>query len=283
METEKDRDQILEYYNSGKEIDRLLRGIGVIEWERSREIISRYLSEEKMVIYDIGGGTGVYSRWLAELDHEVHMFELSPSNVQYARELQASGQISPIHRIEIADARSIARVDDSADLILLMGPLYHLPEKDERIAVLQEALRVLKPGGTVIIAAISRFSSTLWGLSVFGQQNNLIDDHVFMEMLEGELNEGQHIRPDKFPNFISRAFFHLPAELKSEIVAAGLTHIQTVAVEGPVWIVPAFAEKWEDTKSRETLLKISSLVENQESLLGMSPHMLAIATKNTNT
>lgn len=277
----KDQQQILEYYNSGKEKDRLLKGIGVIEWERSREIISRYLSDRTMIIYDIGGGTGVYSRWLAELGHEVHMFELSPANVHYAEEQQAPGTITPIHRIEVADARNIARPDSSADLVLLMGPLYHLPEKKERITALQEAARVLKPGGKVIVSAISRFSSTLWGLSVFGDQNNFIDDKVFVEMLEGELVEGQHIRPEKFPNFISRAFFHLPEELKNEIEDSGLTHVNTFAVEGPIWIVPAFAEKWDNIHSREALLKISSLVECQESLLGMSPHMLAVATKNT--
>ena len=278
METGKEMEQILEYYNSGKEKDRLLRGIGVIEWERSREIISRYLPGGKKVIYDIGGGTGVYSRWLAELDHEVHMFELSPANVQYARHLQASIE-NPIHSIEVADARSIDRPDESADLVLLMGPLYHLPDQRDRLSALREASRLLKPGGTLLIAAISRFSSTLWGLSVFGQQNDFLDDPVFMEMLEQELHEGQHIRPDKYPHFISRAFFHLPEELKSEIEISGLTHVTTLAVEGPVWIVPAFADKWHNEHSREALIKISSLVENQESLLGMSPHMLAVATK----
>ncbi|WP_232381038.1 hypothetical protein [Paenibacillus tianjinensis] len=57
--TEQDLEQILEYYNAGTEKDRLTRGIGVIEWERSKVIISRYLSGNKQVIYDVGGGTGV--------------------------------------------------------------------------------------------------------------------------------------------------------------------------------------------------------------------------------
>lgn len=280
MDTSKnDTEQILNYYNTGAEQGRLERGIGVIEWERSKEIISRYLEASKQVIYDIGGGTGAYSRWLAALGHEVHMFELAPEAVLYAQKLQASGDIPTIHSIEVADARHIARADKSADLILLMGPLYHLPDRKDRLAALHEASRLLKPGGIMLVAAISRFSSTLWGLSVFGGQNNLIDETAFMTMIELELTEGQHIRPAEYPKFISRAFFHLPAELRNEIEASGLTHLTTIGVEGPAWIVPAFAEKWENKQSREALLKISSLVEDQESLLGMSPHMLAVARK----
>lgn len=274
-----DKQQILDYYNAGKENDRLQQGIGVIEWERSKEIISRYLPAGKTVIYDVGGGTGAYSRWLAGMGHEVHMFELAPEAVKHAESLQASGDVPAIHRIEVADARSLDRPDESADLVLLMGPLYHLPDEKERIAALREASRVLKTGGTMIVAAISRFSSTLWGLSVFGRQNDFIAESEFANMIERELTTGQHIRPDQYPYFISRAFFHLPEGLKKEIEAAGLHHQSTVAVEGPAWIVPAFAEKWQDERSRQALLHICSLVEEQESLLGMSPHLLAVARK----
>ncbi|HYE68079.1 MAG TPA: hypothetical protein VEA58_05665, partial [Anaerovoracaceae bacterium] len=79
--------------------------------------------------------------------------------------------------------------------------------------------------------------------------------------------------------FIARAFFHTPEELKAEIEEAGLTHEKTLGVEGPIWIGPAFEEKWKDEKSKERLLKIAELVEDQESLIGMSPHMLAISRK----
>ncbi|OBZ12095.1 methylase [Bacillus sp. FJAT-27264] len=272
--------QILEYYNDGREIGRLERGIGVIEWERTREIISRYLptdAGDRKIIYDIGGGIGLYSRWLADLGHEVHMFELAPKAVEYARAVQESGQTLPIHTIEVADARSIARPDNSADFVLLMGPLYHLPEREDRIAALHEAKRVLKPGGIIVVSAISRFSSTLWGLSVYGGQNDYLEDPVFSAMITQELTNGQHIRPEAYPSFISRAFFHLPEELNSELAEAGFMDIKTLAVEGPVWIVPALAEKWKNVHSRAELLKICSFVEEQESLLGISPHMLAVA------
>ncbi|MFD1176657.1 class I SAM-dependent methyltransferase [Paenibacillus puldeungensis] len=270
--------EVFDFYNAGVEKERLKRGIGKIEFERTKEIISRYLLNTKQVIYDIGGGTGEYARWLAQLGHEVHMFELAPRAVEHAIELQNHTEF-PIHSIELADARAIFRPDESADMVLLMGPLYHLLDKDDRIDALKEAVRVLKKDGVLIVAVISRFGSTLWGLSVFGQKNDLIDEDAFMEMVQRELTDGQHIRPEQYPNFIARAFFHTPEELKAEIEEAGLAYEKTLSVEGPIWIVPAFEQKWTDKNSKERLMKIAELVEEQESLLGMSPHMLAISRK----
>ncbi|MEC0236478.1 class I SAM-dependent methyltransferase [Paenibacillus kribbensis] len=142
---EKDEQEILAYYDGGAEIGRLERGIGKIELERSKEIISRYVSHSSQVIYDIGGGVGVYSFWLAELGHEVHLFDLSPQAIEFARQQQQNKPV--ISKLEIADARNVHREDESADIVLLMGPLYHLTEQHERIKALQEAARVLKKGG----------------------------------------------------------------------------------------------------------------------------------------
>ncbi|MGJ7921655.1 class I SAM-dependent methyltransferase [Neobacillus sp. LXY-4] len=273
-------DQILRYYNGGAEIGRLHRGIGKIEYERTKEILLRYLPNESQVIYDIGGGIGAYSSWLANIGHKVHMFELAPNAVEYAKELNKINN-SPIFKIEVADGRNINRPDESADIALLMGPLYHLTEKEERLKSLKEASRILKKDGLLFVSAISRFGSTLWGLSVFGVSNDYINEQDFMDMLERELTDGQHIRPEhnKYENHIPRAFFHTPKDLKEEIELAGLSHEKTFAVEGPAWIVPTLNEKWEQEDSKNQLLKICKMVEEQESLKGMSPHFLAVCRK----
>lgn len=268
--------EILDYYNGGAEKDRLRRGIGQIEFERTKELIARYLPAEKKVIYDIGGGIGVYSRWLAEMGHEVHMFELAPEAAKYAMEMREAHP-SFKYSIEVADARQLDRPDNSADFVLLMGPLYHLTERSERIKALREAKRVLKKNGVMVVSAVSRFGSALWGLSVYGDKNDFIEDDDFMEMIGRELTDGQHIRPEKYPHFVARAFFHTPAELESEMEEACLPYEKIAAVEGPVWIVPAFEEKWARLESRARLLEICRMVEEQKSLIGMSPHFLAVA------
>lgn len=272
------KEEILDYYDAGAENERLYVGIGKIEFERTKELISRYLSKDKKVIYDIGGGTGIYSRWLAEKGHEVHMFELSPKAVEVAKNLNATIE-NKIYSIEVADGRSIKRDDETADIVMVMGPLYHLVEREERLNALKEAKRLLKKDGIMICAAISRFGSTLYGLSVYGKDNNLIDEDEFTLMIERELRDGQHIRPDKYPGFIPRSFFHLPKELRDEINHIGLNVEKVYAVEGIIWFTPEFENKWIDEKSRERLLNITRLTEEQESIMGMSPHLLAIARK----
>ncbi|WP_226000560.1 class I SAM-dependent methyltransferase [Paenibacillus sp. BJ-4] len=274
----KDEQEILAYYDGGAEIGRLERGIGKIELERSKEIISRYVSRSSQVIYDIGGGVGVYSFWLAELGHEVHLFDLSPQAIEFARQQQQNKPI--ISKLETADARNVDREDESADIVLLMGPLYHLTEQHERIKALQEAARVLKKGGTLITSAISRFGSLLWGLSVYGEQNTIVEEDIFMDMVRQELTNGQHVRPSAYPSFIARSYFHTPAALRADWQAAGLQEPRIFGVEGPVWIAPGVKEKWTVPDHRRRLLAIARQVEEQESIIGMSPHMLAVGTKS---
>lgn len=173
---------------------------------------------------------------LAEMGHEVHMFELAPRAVEYVMELQKNLDY-PIYKIEQADARSLDRPDESADIVLLMGPLYHLTSREERIRALSEAARVLKKDGVMVIAAITRFGSTLWGLSVFGKTNDYIAEDDFSKMIERELIDGQHIRPEKYPFLVARSFFHLPHDLRLEIEEVGLYHEKTLFAQARMQLI----------------------------------------------
>lgn len=229
---EKDTHEILAYYDGGAEIGRLERGIGKIELERSKEIISRYLNKSTHVIYDIGGGVGVYSSWLAELGYEVHLFDLSSQAIEFARQQQLNNPI--ISKLETADARNLDRKDESADIVLLMGPLYHLTEQKERVKALQEAARVLKKGGTLITSAISRFGSLLWGLSVYGERNTIVEEDEFMDMVRQELADGQHVRPAAYP-----LFSHAPTSIHQMLCAQTGRRLDCRSLVYWAWKVPS--------------------------------------------
>jgi hypothetical protein len=75
------------------------------------------------------------------------------------------------------------------------------------------------------------------------------------------------------------AFFHHPDELKTEMEDAGMVHEETLAVQGPGWLVPEFEERWKDEGQREVLLKVIRWMEKEPVALGMSPHIVAVARK----
>ncbi len=260
-------------------MERLEQGIGKIELARTKEILIRCLPPPPAVIYDVGGGTGVYSFWLAEIGYRVHLLELCPENVAVARETAASRPDQTLAEIEVADALHLEHADESADVVLLMGPLYHLIEKAWRLQALGEARRVLKLSGLLVAATISRFVNSLWGLSVYSEADRYLEEPAFWQMALQELKEGQHFRPKEYPTFIARSYFHSASEIRAEVEEAGLQVKQVLAVEGPSWIVPDFGERWENEKSRETILNVLRLLEDEESLKGFSPHLLTLAYK----
>lgn len=268
--------EIYEFYENGAEIGRLERGLGKVEAQRTKELLSRLLPEGKRLhICDVGGGIGYYSQWLAEQGHEVTLIELAPAAVEYAR----AHQTTP-YRAEQGDARDLSLVEaESMDAVLLMGPLYHLLQKQERLLALREAHRILKPGGLLIAAGISKFSSATWAVSVFGAANDFLDDEIYFEMLEGEILRNEHIRPKEYPNFLAQAYFHTPEGLEKELEEGGFSPAGVYAVEGCIWFCPALQEKWEIPESRERLLRLVRMTEQEPSLLGISPHFLAVGKK----
>lgn len=262
--------EIYDFYENGVEIGRLERGLGLVEGFRTKELIGRFLAPH-MAVFDIGGGAGYYADWLAAQGHTVTMVELAETAVAHAKAHQAAP-----YTALAGDARALPPPDASADAALLLGPLYHLQEKDDRMQALTEARRVLRPGGMLFAAGISKFSSATWALSVYGLKNDYIDDPVFMEMLKEEISTGRHNKPAQY-NCLCDAYFHTPENFRRELEEAGFSVTGLYAVEGCAWLAPALEEKWADPASRENLLTLVRLTEQEPSLLGLSPHFLATA------
>jgi SAM-dependent methyltransferase len=158
-----------------------------------------------------------------------------------------------------------------ADAVLLFGPLYHLTERDDRLRALTEARRVLRPGGLVFVAAISRFASLLDGLS-----REYLGDPAFRRIVERDLRDGQHRNPEQRPHWFTTAYFHHPDELCREAVDAGLEHVATLGVEGVAgWLHPLL-DDWDDPAVRDTILFAARATEAEPSVLGASAHLLMV-------
>lgn len=259
------------YYGLGKEQERLSSGpAGELEFERTKEIVLRHLPPAPAVVADIGGGPGAYALWLASLGYEVIHRDLMPLHVEQLRK-EAAG--NPLIRTEVGDARDLDLPDASVDAVLLLGPLYHLDRRAERLRALASAHRVLRPGGPVMAVAISRWAPRLDG--VLCQHLNRVAPGA--EAQFPAVERTGHLPP--IGPVLFTAYLHRPAQLRSEVSAAGFRMSELVAVEGPAFLLGDLADRLADPEDRRAVLDTVRAVERVPELLGASPHFLAAARK----
>jgi len=264
---------IAAYYDRAPEESRLEYGAFRLEEVRTRELIERHAPPPPATVLDVGGAAGVYAFWLAERGYEVHLVDAVPRLVEEARRRNASAPRA-LASCRVGDARALAFADGVAALVLMLGPLYHLVEAADRHAALREAARVLRPGGVLVAAGISRWASALDGLA-----RDLLGDASFASIVARDARDGQHRNPTERLDYFTTAYFHRPDELREEVQRAGLTVDGLYGVEGPGWILPDLADRWADSDRRAAILHVARLLEGEPSILGCSAHLLVTGRK----
>lgn len=266
--------EIESYYLKGGESERLI-GVaqGELEQERTLDILRRHLPAAPAAVFDIGGAAGIYAFPLASQGYSVHLIDPVALHLEQARARSAATGIE-LTAIALGDARTLDVADGVADAVLLLGPLYHLIERGDRLGALREARRILKPGGVVFAAAISRFASLIDGLA-----SGAFQDAEFRKIVARDLASGQHRNTTSNPAYFTTAYFHRPEELAAELGDAGFGGVRVLAVEGPAWATSYFRQAWSDDLERGELLRFLSLVEEEPAILGASAHLMAIGSR----
>lgn len=263
---------LIEFYEQSDENERLKFGLGPLELERTRELITRHLPTESAKILDVGGGPGIHAAWLAELGHDVTLLDPVPRHIDLAK--NRARRIRNPYNSVLGDARELPFGSESADLLILHGPLYHLPDEADRMKALKEAWRVLRPGANLLAFAINYTASTLVGLL-----QGILNQADFLTMVREELTSGDHRAPENMIGAIPEGHYHRPSELKTEIEAAGFIHQQTFPVEGMIWLDKNYFSSRGHEEKKKTMLDLLRLTENDPELLVFSPHVMAVATK----
>ena len=266
---------IADYYERAPEEARLEQGPFQLEQARTRELIQRFASPPPGTVLDVGGAAGPYALWLAEAGYAVHLLDAVPRLVAEAQARSPSAR-RPLVSCRVGDARALDVSPDTMDIVLLLGPLYHLTDPGDRARALQEAARVLRPRGRLFAAAISRWASALDGLA-----RDLLQDARFGRIVEQDLRDGQHRNPTERLDYFTTAYLHRPDELAAEVRAAGLALDGVYGLEGPGWILPDVAERMADPSRRASLLRVAQVLETEPSVLGSSAHLLAVAQRPT--
>ena len=257
--------QIRAYYETtGIELDRLERGFWRLEFARTKELLLRSLPRPPAHVLDVGGGPGAYAAWLADAGYDVKLVDATPLHVEQARERAAGRYVAAE-----GDARALGEPDESYDVVLLLGPLYHLVERDDRMLALAEARRVLRGGGVLAAAAISRFAPLL---DLFARE--LRDERIW-EFAERALADGRHV-PDPNDELFTIAYFHRPEELEAEIEESGFALEGLFGIEGPGWLR---METLEDSAGFDAALRLARALEQERAVVGASSHLLAVARR----
>jgi SAM-dependent methyltransferase len=264
-------EQIIDHYNQYDEAERLKHDIGPLEQIRTQELITRYLPPAPAVVLDVGGATGVYAFWLGGLGYGVHLVDIVPRHIEQARKAAQEAGSPRLASMRVGDARHLDFADELADAIIMHGPLYHSPDREDRLRAIAEAKRVLKPGGILLAFAITRYAGLIYGLL-----RGYVFDPVYRRMIRTEVQTGRREDPPDWLMTFPNAFFHHPDELKAELQDGGLVHERTLGILGPAWMVPDLDASWKDQAQREVILDIARLTEN-EPVLG--PRLMAVARK----
>jgi ubiquinone/menaquinone biosynthesis C-methylase UbiE len=273
MEEHRPPEEVIRHYRDEMdEGQRLMHGLGQLELLRTREIVRRHLPDGPLRVLDVGGATGVHAAWLAEDGHQVHVVD--PVAAQIARALESPGARAGRITAEVGDARRLTAGEASFDAVLLLGPLYHLTRRDDRLTALAEARRVVRRGGPVFAAAISRFASLFDGLA-----RGFLFEPAFEDIVERDLRDGQHRNPTGHPHWFTTAYFHHPDELEEELQASGLRVREVLGIEGLAGWLGHLTDRWSDPEAREAILRSARAVEAEPSLRGLSGHLLGVTVR----
>ncbi|PRB13488.1 class I SAM-dependent methyltransferase [Microbacterium sp. MYb62] len=231
---------------------------GPLEFQRTQELIRGKAPAGRVI--DIGGGSGIHATALRDDGYDVVLVDPVQRHVDTA---SAAGIDA-----HLGDARALPFASEEFDIALLLGPLYHLsPVADRRVA-LAEALRVLKPGGVLLTAALSRYVAFGSVSLTQSPPPSLPDDWAAL------LVDGTPSPRLRFP----AGHLHTAEELHDEVANAGFEVDDVVGVEGPAGLfLEVIGDAGEDV--RHAALVLARAASATPGIRDQSAHLIAIARR----
>ncbi|WP_234122528.1 class I SAM-dependent methyltransferase [Clostridium hydrogenum] len=254
--------ELEKYYNKFCEDKRLTRRHGQVEYTTSMKYIHEYLQNNKNAkILDVGAGTGRYSVELANEGYDVTAIELVKHNLGV---LKSKGSAVKAYQGTALDLSRFS--ENTFDMTLLFGPMYHLYTTEDKVKALQEAKRVTKINGTILVAyCMNEYSVIIYGF----KENNI------RECIEnGKLDEDFHVsaKPEDLYDYVRIEDIN---KIKDE---AELKRIKIIAADGPAdYMRPVLNAMDEETF--KLFIKYHLSTCERPELLGASSHTVDILRK----
>jgi len=234
-----------------------------------------YLPDFPAEVLDVGGGPGRYSIALANLGYRVSLLDLSEGCLQLAKQKAQEAGVSFAECL-LGNATNLRRFSDSSfDVVLLMGPLYHLLDLDSREQAVKETHRILKKNGLVFATFITRYAPLRWSAKNepewLSQGKELLETGVWRPSATGI--------PSKARVGFTSSYFAHPAEIRPLMKRNGFEDLDLIGCEGAISMIE---EKINELKGDEfdSWVDLNYRLGKDMSLHGAAEHLLYIGRKH---
>ena len=265
-----DISDIAAYYDSDPERENTRLERHQLEYDLTWRYLNHYLPTQGSIL-EVGAATGRYTLELAERGYSITAVDLSAANLETCGKSLVEAGLEKQVQLVVADARDLGEVTERGfDVVLLMGPLYHLVAEADRKAALRQAFDRLRKGGILFSSFISRFG--IMG-DLIRNLPDWIEDQTEVQSL---LERGR--RPDDYPRGGFRGYFAQVSEIAPLHEAIGF---ETLALAGVEPAISADDESYNKLQGdqRQLWLDLLHRMSTESTILGASRHLLYIGRK----
>lgn len=255
-------ENLITYYNKFNEDKRLSRRHGIVEFKTAIKYIEQILDKtDNPKIIDVGAGCGEYSIYLKNKGYDVTAIELIKHNLMTLKNKDKTIKAYQGNAINLSNFK-----DNSFDMVLLFGPLYHLISMEDKLKALLEAKRIVKENGYILIS----YYMNEYAVITHGFKEN----NILKAIENGEIDKEFHITP-KDTDLYSMVRLEDIDYLKNK---TGLTRVNIISQDGPSDYIRSIINKMDD-KTFDLYLKYHLSICERKELLGASSHVLDILKK----
>ena len=261
-------DEIEKHYNKFNEEKRLTRKHGQVEFITSMKYIHKYLDilakennindKSEIKIMDIGAGTGRYSVALSDEGYDVTAVEYVKHNLGLLKAKKSAVKAYQGTAVNLKRFK-----DNYYDLTLLFGPMYHLFGFDDKLKALNEAVRITKPGGIVLVA----YCMNEYCVLTYAFKQN----HIKECLENGKLSEDFHCIQEKQDLY---DYVRLD-DIDKLNEAAGVKRLQIISADGPADYMRQILNAMDDETFNHFIEYHLATCERPE-LIGAGAHTLDI-------
>ncbi len=232
-------------------------------------------SDGEISILDLGGGAGAYSFPLAKKGYKVTLADLSETLLSQAKKQKEEDKVQNLVSCDQVNATDLSRYkDNSFDVVLLFGPLYHLLENSERSACIKEIRRVLKTGGKVFASFIPHLSGSIALVQRFCWSPDQVDINTLEECFDS----------GKFKNLSDNGFqegyYPTSEEIENLFAANGFEKQLLRSIRGFGYEKEDVIYKFENTPDFDKIIGLINDTAADKSIVEMCGHAMYIGVKN---